>query len=1228
MPMTDGLPDPLTLSWQWSLANSNGGTYTAITATTENGANTATFTPDQPQANRFLQVCASFTDSAGNSEELCHQIATRVANVNDPPNPGFTIGFAFDSPPLTGAPKQGASISLGTFGINDPDGVSDLNSARWFWSSDDGGNGIFTAIGSGDLVGLNQPSFVPSQKFVGDAIRCCVTYTDDFGAMEEACATTLPVVNANDAPVAQPGRVAVPVNATSTAPYPFKPTDFPFTDEDGDALAKVQITALPTDGTMARNGTALTSGDLPVTLTVAQLGDGNLTYYPTASNAAVTTGNSLSSGFYAQFSFKVEDDGSDGEDDKVSVDAAKINIRLVSTSPAAAGGAPAITGTVAQGQTLRAAYTDATSRIISDPNGIDESTIRWQWQLGAAADGDFASVEGATDAAFALSQAQVGMHIRVCVFFTDGLGNKEGGTAAAPTLCSTAARVANINDAPVAQSSTIRAFTTADMESPFVFAVDDFIFTDADGDSLASVTLVSLPDEGTLHNGTGAAAVDDIIMAADMDDLQYWPESGQSAQTGYASFTFHVTDDGGDGSGDMTSTEAATMTIDLIPPGPRPAIGQPTATGTAAEDETLSAARGTVRDDNGINESTIMWQWQQAAPADGAAPADDSAAWSNIADPAAAATLQLDQPQVAQYVRACMIFMDEHSTPASERRCSAAIGPVGNVNDAPVAENTTYQAARDGNSNTVAIPVSAFAAAFMDADPDDSLAAVTITGLPDENHGTLRLGTGTAATAVTTTGTSPNNVLAITGGEFDDGPLTFTITAASLQQTTLMFTLSDGELSSGAPAMDGGMATSATLTITFGKDIEEEQVNQVSAILSVAAVTNAANAIGGAIGAAPTPSAFDISLDGTSLMGAAQTLGRGAAAPLQQNAWYHSTTAEWEYMAAYNAGDDSAESLLHRLRSMAAGDIAMNWQAGGSAMRFWARYQSIDISGNEGEMLEYDGSGTGFYLGADRRINERMRLGLAISSDNADMTIDIDEDETDDDASRSATTIYPYLHIDLGGNNQARVIAGFGSGTLDIKSSASSNSTASADLSWNMLAASISHHRPMRGNLSARFDGSLQLGNSSTDETTFDNGSALAAADTSTNEIAIDAQLRYQSGNFIPHASLTARKLGGDLSQALAMDLGLGADLQTGAAIIRLGITRQINDTIHQRHSLSLDIATRPNPGGLSASLGSRYDSIMGKAQWQGAVRWRRKAAELSLAASPGDLRLQGRLRW
>ena len=191
-----------------------------------------------------------------------------------------------------------------------------------------------------------------------------------------------------------------------------------------------------------------------------------------------------------------------------------------------------------------------------------------------------------------------------------------------------------------------------------------------------------------------------------------------------------------------------------------------------------------------------------------------------------------------------------------------------------------------------------------------------------------------------------------------------------------------------------------------------------------------------------------------------------------------------------------------------------------------------------------------------------------------------------------------------------------------------------------MLAASISHHKAlndgifadwlgdMADNLSARFDGSLQLGNTSTDETTFSSGSTLMAADSSASELSINAELRYQSNNITPFASLAARKLGGDISQSVALDMAFGADLTTSPANLRFAITRQINDTTHQRHSISLDASTTPNALGLTASLGSRYDSITGKPQWQSTIGWQRKRFQTSLQASPGAYRLQARLRW
>ena len=383
-------------------------------------------------------------------------------------------------------------------------------------------------------------------------------------------------------------------------------------------------------------------------------------------------------------------------------------------------------------------------------------------------------------------------------------------------------------------------------------------------------------------------------------------------------------------------------------------------------------------------------------------------------------------------------------------------------------------------------------------------------------------------------------------------------------------------------------------------------------------MANATAAISGALATpADSRSRFDLALDDVSMAATAARLRSSTAATDAHLPWYLGTAPEYERNAAYNADDNSAESLLNRLQSMAHGDLAMHWLPGSSSMRYWARYQSIDLSGNEGETLEYDGTGTGIYIGADRRINNSMRIGLAISSDSADITLNLDSDDRSDEATRSVTTIYPYLHLNLSDSIQARLIAGIGSGDLEIKSTANSGETATADLSWNMLAASLSWHRNIRGRLNARFDGSFQMADTSNDQATFTNSNSdLAAADASAGELAIDAQLRYSGTTLTPFATITARKLTGDLSQSLAMDLGAGADLQTKPIIIRLAMTTQINDTTHNRDTLSLDLAIPPNQSGLSASLGTRHDSLTGRPQWQSTLRWQRPTHELSLPTS------------
>ena len=74
--------DADTLTWQWQSAAAPmtgtpaAGDYADITDATE-----ATFTPRQAQATRYVRVCASFDDAAGNSEGPLCSTGVQVTDV-------------------------------------------------------------------------------------------------------------------------------------------------------------------------------------------------------------------------------------------------------------------------------------------------------------------------------------------------------------------------------------------------------------------------------------------------------------------------------------------------------------------------------------------------------------------------------------------------------------------------------------------------------------------------------------------------------------------------------------------------------------------------------------------------------------------------------------------------------------------------------------------------------------------------------------------------------------------------------------------------------------------------------------------------------------------------------------------------------------------------------------------------------------------------------------------
>ena len=371
-------------------------------------------------------------------------------------------------------------------------------------------------------------------------------------------------------------------------------------------------------------------------------------------------------------------------------------------------------------------------------DNLDKSQIHVSLQDSQYTAGPFNELSTHTaDETITLAQAQVGRYVRICIFFEDQGGQHEGagGTRAAfadltpvergrdGRLCSTPLLVTNANDAPVAGDRTISVFdgTTGGSSTTNLhrFVIDDFPFTDEDGDNLASITIKSLPTgmnmdgsseaRGTLvltSDGGGSAnvAVDDSITLANLPKLGYYASVRAGPRAPYGTFTFTVTDDGSDGTGNKTSTNTGTITINLVAPsGQYPATGSPTVTaasGTAyEEDVALTASETGVSDLNGIDSTSLAWQWQRTTR-ETTDHRFDADAWDDISGATSASHTPGDA-EVGRLLRACLSFNDEHSTANAEGPLCSTGRVVTNVNDAPTGQPAVFAIGRGVVENEI-----------------------------------------------------------------------------------------------------------------------------------------------------------------------------------------------------------------------------------------------------------------------------------------------------------------------------------------------------------------------------------------------------------------------------------------------------------------------------------------------------------------------------------------------
>ena len=213
-----------------------------------------------------------------------------------------------------------------------------------------------------------------------------------------------------------------------------------------------------------------------------------------------------------------------------------------------ATGQPAITGTAQVGETLTA---DASG--IADADGLDDVVFSYQWLANDAA------IQGATQPAHTLADAEEGKTIKVRVSFADDAGNDESLTSAATEAVEAKPNIPATGVPAIAGTAQVGETLTADASG----------IADQDGLTNVSYSYQWLANDGISDTEIPGATDSTYALTAD--------EQGQTIKV-RVSFT----DDAGNGE---TLSSTATAAVEAQPESQEPPAKPTGLTGTVVHDE-------------------------------------------------------------------------------------------------------------------------------------------------------------------------------------------------------------------------------------------------------------------------------------------------------------------------------------------------------------------------------------------------------------------------------------------------------------------------------------------------------------------------------------------------------------------------------------------------------------------------------------------------------------------
>ena len=430
-----------------------------------NGATASTYTLVAADAGKAIKVQVSFTDDAGNDEEMTSAATGAVATA--PPSPNTP---ATGLPTITGTAQVGDMLTAVITGIEDADGLDNVVFS-YQWIRNDGGTDT-------DISGATGSSYTLGDSDVDKTVKVRVSFTDDANNRETVTSAATAAV------AARPNSLATgapTISGTAQVGETLTADTSGIADEDGLTNASLayqwQADGGDISGATGSTYTLAVDDESKVISVKVSFSDdaGNAETLTSAATAAVepkpntpATGLPTISGtvqvgetLTADVSAIADDDGLDNvsfsyqwladgadisgaanenytlthsdEDKAISVtvsfsddagndetltSAAMATVDAAPNTPAA--GAPTITGTAQVGETL----TVDTSGI-SDAEGMDKATFTYQWISGGT------DIPGATGASHTLTENDEGLAIQVWVSFTDDADNPEALTSAA-----------------------------------------------------------------------------------------------------------------------------------------------------------------------------------------------------------------------------------------------------------------------------------------------------------------------------------------------------------------------------------------------------------------------------------------------------------------------------------------------------------------------------------------------------------------------------------------------------------------------------------------------------------------------------------------------------------------------------------------------------------------------------------------------------------------------------